>query len=144
MQKHNFVDSASALNNHFTDSGLFGMTIEGPGSHSAELMGLLTDELNGLKNPIDEVELNRAKNILKMNILMALERSEDRLEEIARNFMTYGDLTFHQYCDKIDNVTSEQINSVASKLLSGKPTMLVSGGAINLVPSVTDVSRQLN
>jgi predicted Zn-dependent peptidase len=144
MQKHNFVDSASALNNHFTDSGLFGMTIEGPGSHSAELMGLLTDELNGLKNPIDEVELNRAKNILKMNILMVLERSEDRLEEIARNFMTYGDLTFHQYCDKIDNVTSEQINSVASKLLSGKPTMLVSGGAINLVPSVTDVSRQLN
>ena len=144
MQKHNFVDGASAINSHFSDSGLFGMTIEGPGSHSAELMHALTNELNNLKNPIDEVELNRAKNILKMNVLMAMERSEDRLEEIARNFMTYGDLTFHQYCNKIDNVTSSQINSVASKLLSGKPTMLVTGGAINLVPSVTDVARQLN
>lgn len=144
MQKHNFVDGASALNNHFTDSGLFGMTIEGPGSHSQELMSVLVEELNNLKNPIDEVELNRAKNILKMNILMAMERTEDRLEEVARNYMTYGDLTFHQYCDKIDNVTSSQINSVASKLLSGKPTLVVTGGAINLVPSVTDVSRQLN
>ena len=144
MQKHNFVDGASALNTHFSDSGLFGMSIEGPGSHSAELMSVLTEEMNNLRNPIDEVELNRAKNILKMNILMAMERSEDRLEEIARNFMTYGDLTFHQYCDKIDNVTSQQINSVAGKLLSGKPTMLVTGGAINLVPSVTDVARQLN
>ena len=144
MQRHNFVDGASAMNSHFSDSGLFGMSIEGPGSHSGELMNLLTEELNNLKNPIDDVELNRAKNILKMNILMAMERSEDRLEEIARNFMTFGDLTIHQYCDKIDSVTSQQINSVASKLLSGQPTMLVSGGAINMVPSVTDVSRQLN
>ncbi len=54
----------------------------------------MTDELNNLKVSIDDIELNRAKNILKMNILMAMERSEDRLEEIARNFMTFGDLTF--------------------------------------------------
>jgi predicted Zn-dependent peptidase len=144
MQKHNFVDEASALNSHFTDSGLFGMSIQGPGSHSRELMNLLVDELNRLKEPIDEVELNRAKNILKMNVLRAMERSEERLEEIARNYMTFGDLTFHEYCDKIDAVTSSSINRVASKVLQGKPTLLVMGGAINLVPSVTDVSRQLN
>jgi len=40
-------------------------------------------------------------------------------------------------------VTSEQINKAASRVLSGKPTMLVTGGAINMVPSVTDVQRQL-
>lgn len=107
-------------------------------------MSVLTEELNNLKNPIDEVELNRAKNILKMNVLMAMERSEDRLEEIARNFMTYGDLTFHQYCESIDSVSSSQINQLAGKLLGGKPTLLVTGGAINLVPSVTDVARQLS
>jgi len=28
--------------------------------------------------------------------------------------------------------------------LSGKPTMLVTGGAINLVPTITEVARQLN
>lgn len=77
-------------------------------------MNLAIEELNALKEPIDEVELNRAKNILKMNVLMAMERTEDRLEEIARNFMTYGDLTFHQYCDKIDGVSSSDINRVAS------------------------------
>ena len=144
MQRHNFVDGASALNSHFSDSGLFGMTIEGPGSHSAELMSALTEELNNLRNPIDETELNRAKNILKMNILMAMERSDDRLEEIARNYMTFGDLTFHQYCERIDNVTSNDINRVATQLLQGKPTLLVTGGAINLVPGITEVSRQLN
>ena len=39
--------------------------------------------------------------------------------------MTYGDLTFHQYCEKIDAVTSSQVNAVASKCLAGKPTLLV-------------------
>ena len=144
MQKNPFVDGASALNHHFTDSGLFGITIEGSGSHSQDLMNLAIEELNALKAPIDETELNRAKNILKMNVLMAMERTEDRLEEIARNYMTFGDLTFHQYCDKIDAVTSSDINAVASRLLSGKPTLLVTGGAINMVSSAADVSRQLN
>lgn len=144
MQKNPYVDGASGIVHHFTDTGLFGITIEGSGSHSQDLMSLCVEELNALKEPIDEVELNRAKNILKMNVLMAMERTEDRLEEIARNFMTFGDLTFHQYCDKIDAVTSSDINSVATKLLAGKPTLLVTGGAINMVSSAADVSRQLN
>lgn len=144
MQQYDFVDSASCINSHFTDSGLFGMNIEGPGSHSAELMQVLLQEMSRLKEPIPDSELARAKNILKMNVLMAMERQDERLEEIARNFMTFGDLTFAQYCDRIDAVTSEQINAAAGKVLSGKPTMLVTGGAINLVPSITEVARQLN
>lgn len=143
MQGNNFVDSASCINSHFTDSGLFGLTIEGPGSHSQELMSVLLEELNRLREPISDEELARAKNILKMNVLMAMERQDERLEEIARNFMTFGNLTFTQYCDKIDAVTSEQINRAASRVLSGKPTMLVTGGSINMVPTVTDVQRQL-
>lgn len=144
MQQNGFVDSASCINSNFTDSGLFGINIEGPGSHSAELLSVAVEELNRLREPIADGELNRAKNLLKMNIMMALERSDDRLEEIARNFQTFGNLTFHEYCDKIDAVTSDQINRAASKSLAGAPTMVVSGGAVNLVPSATEVSRMLN
>lgn len=107
-------------------------------------MSVAVEELNRLREPIADGELNRAKNLLKMNIMMALERSDDRLEEIARNFQTFGNLTFHEYCDKIDAVTSDQINRAASKSLAGAPTMVVSGGAVNLVPSATEVSRMLN
>lgn len=141
MQQHAFLNSASAINSHFTDSGLFGMTVEGPASHSAELLSVMVEELNRLREPIPDAELNRAKNILKMNILMALERSDNRLEEMARQYMTFGDLTINAYCDMVDAVDSAQINRAAAKALSGKPTMSVSGGAINLVPNITDVAR---
>merc|ERR1712086_1091622 len=143
MQQHGFIDGASAINSHFTDSGLFGINVEGPGSHSAELLQVAVEELNKLREPISDAELNRAKNLLKMNV-MALENSGDRLEEIARNFQTFGALNIHEYIDKINAVTSDQINRAASKCLAGKPTMVVSGGAVNLVPGISDVSRMLN
>ena len=78
-----------------------------------------------------------------MNILQSLERDEDRLEEMAKNYMTYGKLTFHDYLEKIDQITSQEVNQLASEMLKGKPTMVVTGSSINVVPSVTDVSRML-
>mmetsp|Transcript_36212 Transcript_36212/g.35150 ORF Transcript_36212/g.35150 Transcript_36212/m.35150 type:complete len:204 (-) Transcript_36212:17-628(-) len=143
MQRYNFVEGVSAVSSHFTDSGIFGINIQGPSSHSADLMYVVVEELNKLKLRITDEELSRCKNILKMNILMAMERKEDRLEEIARNYMTFKDLSFSQYCNKIDLVTTQDINRVAEKMLSKKPTLLVTGGAINLVPNITEVGRQL-
>jgi mitochondrial-processing peptidase subunit alpha len=40
MQRYAFVDGAGALNHVFSDSGLFGMNIEGPASHSKDLLFL--------------------------------------------------------------------------------------------------------
>ena len=79
-----------------------------------------------------------------MNILQSLERDEDRLEEMAKNYMTYGKLTFQEYLENIDRITSEDINLLATEMLKGKPTMVVTGSAINVVPSVVDVQKMLN
>ena len=49
MQRYNIVDGASALSSHFMDSGIFGMNITGPGSHSPDLMYLLMNEMNKLR-----------------------------------------------------------------------------------------------
>lgn len=101
------------------------MSISGPSNHGQSLFMVLVDELHKLTLKISDEELSRAKNILKMNILMAMERKEDRLEEMARNYMTYNDLTFFNYLEKIDAVTSEKINKAASQLFKGKPTIII-------------------
>lgn len=144
VQKHNFVDSANAINTHFSDSGLFGIQVEGPGAQSADLMRVAVEELHGLKGEISDAELQRAKNHIKMEIALTQQVHENRLEEVARNYMTHGHLTFHQYADKIDSVTAEDVNRFVSRVSAGKPTLLVTGGAINLVPSASDVQKMLN
>jgi predicted Zn-dependent peptidase len=144
VRDNGFVDTVSGINSNFTDSGLFGIKITGSGSHSADLLKVCIDQLNGLRQPINETELIRAKNTLKMNFMLAMEGSGDRLEEVARNYQTHGSLTLWKHCEAIDAVTSHQINAAATAALAGKPTMVVTGGSINLVPSITDVQRQLH
>mmetsp|Transcript_2864 Transcript_2864/g.2689 ORF Transcript_2864/g.2689 Transcript_2864/m.2689 type:complete len:108 (-) Transcript_2864:52-375(-) len=107
-------------------------------------MQLALEELNRLKQNISDEELNRAKNQLKVDVLNSFECQETRLEELSRNLAIYGDMTFHKYSEMIDSVTSSQINSVAEKAFSQKPSLVVTGDAINLVPNVTDVHKQLN
>lgn len=144
-QQHSFVENAYVTNAHFSDSGLFGFTVEGPGSHSTELMEVLLEEINELKDKIEDEELHRAKNRLKMNILTEMETRGNRLEEIGRNYLAFGgDLTFHQYCERIDRVTSSDINEVAERMVATKPTILVQGSAINIVPTINDVQKQLS
>lgn len=43
-------------------------------------------ELKDLTKPISAEELNQAKGLAKLNILLALERQTDRLEEAAKNY----------------------------------------------------------
>mmetsp|Transcript_106 Transcript_106/g.126 ORF Transcript_106/g.126 Transcript_106/m.126 type:complete len:109 (+) Transcript_106:1171-1497(+) len=108
-------------------------------------MEVLLEELNELKDSISDEELVRAKNRLKMNVLSELENRGNRLEEIGRNYLAFGgELTFHQYADKIDSVTSNDINELATRFLATRPTILVQGSAINVVPTITDVQRQLS
>jgi hypothetical protein len=142
------IDKAQVIPPHvwkgLADLGLFGIKITGSGSHSADLLKVCIDQLNGLRQPINETELIRAKNTLKMNFMLAMEGSGDRLEEVARNYQTHGSLTLWKHCEAIDAVTSHQINAAATAALAGKPTMVVTGGSINMVPSMTDVQRQLH
>jgi processing peptidase subunit alpha len=128
MQRYSSVNVAGAINNHYCDTGVFGISVQGISIKYDELLRITCEEIKKLAKPIPELELLRAKNILKMNVLMAMERRDERLEEIARNFMTYDNLTFMQYLPNIDKVTSNDINRVVEKLIKGPPTLVAFGG----------------
>jgi len=143
LNKLHYVDSANAINFNFSDSGLFGLSVNGPSANSGELLGALTGELKGLTNKIDSQELERAKNITKSNILMALERQKDRLEEAVKNVKTYGKLTFQDYCHNIDQVNSDQVNSLVSRIIGTRPTFIAQGGEVNRLPSLDKIENML-
>merc|ERR1711957_1047953 len=84
---HNFVDSFGCINQHFSDSGLFGLRISGQSSNANELVEVLVKEL---KDNVTDEELNGAKGTLKLKMLLGLEKQTDRLSETMQNLRTYG------------------------------------------------------
>jgi hypothetical protein len=58
----------------FSDSGLFGMTLEGDSKLSFDILQVILKEFSLLRDiRIHDQELIRAKNIAKMNLLAELE-----------------------------------------------------------------------
>lgn len=43
----------------------------------------------------------------------------------------------------IDSVTPERISKVVTNMVKAKPTLVVTGNAVNLVPSISDVQGLL-
>jgi len=85
FQRYPYIEGVNTINTNFSDSGLFGLTIRGASSNAKELSQILASALVDLKRDITDEELQRAKNIFKINILMALENQDNRLEEVVKN-----------------------------------------------------------
>ena len=49
----------------------------------------------------------------------------------------------YEYANLIEQVTSKDINEAAELLIGRKPTLVVTGNAVNLVPSVADIQQRL-
>jgi len=89
LRKTYFVNQCETINLHFSDTGIFALNFTGDSAHSREILDLMIATFDGFRKPIDQVELNRAKNILKRNILQNLANQGDRLEEMAKIVINY-------------------------------------------------------
>jgi len=85
LRRTYYVNQCETINLHFSDTGIFALNFTGDSAHSREIMDLMVQTLENFRKPIDQVELNRAKNILKRNILQNMTNQGDRLEELAKS-----------------------------------------------------------
>jgi mitochondrial-processing peptidase subunit alpha len=84
LQQKHFIHECEAINNHFTDSGLFGLNFTGSSHFSKDILNEMINIFNTFRNGVREVDLSRAKNMLKRQILLNIANQSDRLEEVAR------------------------------------------------------------
>lgn len=97
LQKHSYVDVAEALNFHFSDAGLFGLRVSGSADKAKDVLNLTVAELKGLASSVSADELALAKSVLKNQVLTALERQSDRLEESVKNLRTFNKVQHVEY-----------------------------------------------
>lgn len=145
LRRHYFIQECEAINSHFTDSGLFGLSFTGSSSNCKEILNEMLGIFEAFRSGVNEVELNRAKNMLKRQVLLNVSNQMDRLEEVVRTYAIHKDIkVIDNYINMIDSVTPEKISKVINKMIQGKPTLVVTGNAVNLVPSVSDIQKLLN
>jgi predicted Zn-dependent peptidase len=101
------------------DSGLLGIYAGTGAEMGEELVDVIVHETHDLIKNVSVQELERAKIQLKAGMLMALEGTNARVEQLARHLMVYGEIiSVSEIIAKVDAVDIEAVQRVAHSSLS--------------------------
>ncbi len=116
----------------YFDTGVWGVYAGVSRKKVREVLELILEEMNNLRDTLNEAELQRAKNQLKGNIILGLESTSSRMNNIARQEIYYGRYySPKEMMNKVDSVTLSQIKDLVSKLVKKEYLSLTVYGPVN-------------
>ena len=89
-EKRGLVYSIYSFSSPFMDGGLFGIYAGTGESEAEELMPVTLEELRKVQTEVTEAELARARAQVKASLLMSLESTGSRCEQLARQMQVFG------------------------------------------------------
>ncbi|MBI3705443.1 MAG: insulinase family protein [Rhizobiales bacterium] len=128
-EKRGLCYSIHAFHMPYADTGLFGLYAGTDESDAPELMRVVIDEVAKATETINEAEIAKAKAQMKAGLLMALESSEARLGQLARQMLAYGrPIPLDEIVGKVDAVTIESARAAGRALIeSSQPAIAALG-----------------
>jgi len=116
----------------YFDIGVWGVYAGVSRKKLREVVGLIVQEMCSLKDKITEEELTRAKNHLKGNIILGLESTISRMNNIARQEIYYGRYySPKEIMKKVNAVTLSQVNGLSERLIKKERFSLTVYGPVN-------------
>ncbi|NOZ25276.1 MAG: insulinase family protein [Nitrospirae bacterium] len=105
----------------YHDSGLFSVYAGTGRKRYQQVIDLVRDELVGLRDTLSEDELTRAKKQLKGNLVLALESTSGRMNNLARQEIYYGKhITPSEIIKAIDGVRFSEVRDLADRLFTDR------------------------
>ncbi|XP_052864609.1 mitochondrial-processing peptidase subunit alpha isoform X2 [Anopheles cruzii] len=143
LNRYHWMYSATAYNHAYADTGLFCIHATAPPTHVRNLVEVITRELYTMQSRPGDQELRRAKTQLQSMLLMNLEARPVVFEDIGRQVLATGERRRPEhFIQAIEQITAEDVQNVARKMLSTAPA-LAARGEIKGIPDVKDIHAAL-
>jgi predicted Zn-dependent peptidase len=127
-EKRGLVYSIYSFAHSYRDGGLFGVYAGTGEDQVAELMPVVCDELLRIGEDLDEEELRRARAQLKAGLLMSLESTSSRCEQIAQHLLVFGELLDpREMVRRIEAVDRAAVVRAANRVVAEAPTLAALG-----------------
>ncbi|MGH6771244.1 MAG: M16 family metallopeptidase [Xanthobacteraceae bacterium] len=103
----------------YSDTGMFGLYAGTDAADVPELMRVIVAEITNAVETINDAEVARAKAQMKASLLMALESSGARVEQLARQMFAWGrPMPLAELVTKIEAVTVESARAAGRALIA--------------------------
>jgi len=134
VSANSWVMEANCYTHYYTNSSLFGIHGVVEGSRAPDMVSAMQSELKRMAGPLNEGELQRAKNTLKSALHMATELRKYQLETLGIHTLVYNEVQSTDHAaEKVDAITEDDIQRVAGNMLE-TPLSIASYGAVEHVP----------
>jgi predicted Zn-dependent peptidase len=123
----------------YSDTGMFGLYAGTDAADLPELMRVVVGEITNASETITEAEIARAKAQMKAGLLMALESSGARTEQLARQMFAWGrPIPLDELVARIEAVTVESARAAGRALIArGRPAIAALGPGPGLESAAT-------
>lgn len=143
-EERGLVYSIYSFASSYLDGGLFGI-YAGTGAESApEVVERICVNFRTMAGDLREDELARARAQLKAGILMSLESTAARAEQIARHMMIFDRvLPTPEITGAVDRVDRDAVIRISDRLRAGRPTLAALGPAAE-IPDYEEIAASLS
>jgi len=147
LNRYSWAESSEAFTAFYQEAGLWGISGHTVPHKTGDMISVFCEHMLRLANePVSDEELDRARNMLKCNVLTQLESRLVLFEDLARQVLTYGQREdMHETCLKIEAVSKTDIMEFAQRSLSsgGTPTVAAVGNDLTHIPPHSQISEWL-
>ena len=127
----------------YVDTGMFGLYAGTDVADAAELMRVVVGEIGAAADTLDEAEVARVKAQMKAGLLMALESSTARAEQLARHIHIHDrPIPLDEIVARIDAVTVESARAAGCALIARSSPAVAALGPSGL-ESAAEIAQSL-
>ncbi len=118
-----------AFHTPYSDTGMFGLYAGTDAADVPELMRVVVGEIANASEHLSETEVDRATAQMRAGLLMALESSSARAEQLARQIYAWGrPIPLDELVQRIEAVTVESARAAGRALIArGRPAIAALG-----------------
>jgi len=127
----------------YSDTGTFVLYAGTDPGDAADLLTVAMDEIASAASNITQTEVDRAKAQMRAGLMMALESSSARAQQLANHMLIHGrPIPLEELSERIDRVTVESARAAGLALLErSRPAIAAIGPARGLDASAGIVDR---
>jgi predicted Zn-dependent peptidase len=127
----------------FLDTGLFGIYAATGAEELSELPPVLSGELEAIAGNLSEEEVARAKAQMKASLMMSLESSTARAEQIARQEILFGRvIPVDELLQLVEEVGADDLKALAQEIFTGERVTLSAVGPLRRLESYGEIAKR--
>jgi len=143
LNRNSWAESTEAFTIFHQESGILGISGSSVPDKSEDLALVIKDNILTLSNTlVTDEELDRARNMLKNNVLTQLESRLVLFEDMGRQVSTYGHREDSDIMSgRIEAVTKYDIMKLVQRAILKPPTVAAVGDDVSFVPPYDEIKK---